>query len=69
MSFTSRSIDKDLNAFWTLIATSTIEAEFVSYFEATSHDIWLKSFIFDIWLKSFIFELRVVVSISKLLKL
>lgn len=29
----------------TLVATSTIEAEFVSYFEATSHGVWLTSFI------------------------
>ena len=33
----------------TLIATSTMEAEFVSCFEASSHGVWLKSFIF--WLK------------------
>ena len=30
----------------TLIATSTMEAEFVSCFEATSHGVWLKSFIY-----------------------
>ena len=29
----------------TLIATSTMEAEFVSCFEATSHGVCLKSFI------------------------
>ena len=29
----------------TLIATSTMEAEFVSCFEATLHGVWLKSFI------------------------
>ncbi|XP_074306256.1 secreted RxLR effector protein 161-like [Silene latifolia] len=29
----------------TLTATSTMEAEFVSCFEATSHGVWLKSFI------------------------
>ena len=28
-----------------LTATSTMEAEFVSCFEATSHVVWLKSFI------------------------
>ena len=28
-----------------LITTSTVEAEFVSYFEVTSQGIWLKSFI------------------------
>ena len=33
----------------TLTATSTMEAEFVSCFEATSHVVWLKSFIS--WLK------------------
>ena len=30
----------------TLIATSTMEAEFISCFEATSQGIWLKSFIY-----------------------
>ena len=44
----------------TLTATSTMEAEFVSFFEASSHGIWLKSFIS--WL-------RIVDSISKPLKL
>ena len=44
----------------TLIATSTIEVEFVSHFEATSHGIRLKSFISG---------LRVVDSISKPLKI
>ena len=39
----------------TLTATSTMEAEFVSCFEATSHGVWLKSFISG---------LRVVDSIS-----
>jgi len=29
----------------TLTATSTMEAKFVSCFEATSHGVWLKSFI------------------------
>lgn len=29
----------------TLTATSTMEAEFVSCFEATSHGVWMKSFI------------------------
>ena len=29
----------------TLTTTSTMEAEFVSCFEATSHGVWLKSFI------------------------
>ena len=29
----------------TLTATSTIEAEFVSCFEATSHGVWLRSFM------------------------
>ncbi|XP_074266262.1 secreted RxLR effector protein 161-like [Silene latifolia] len=32
----------------TLTATSTMEAEFVSCFEATSHGVWLKSFIFGL---------------------
>ncbi|RVW82847.1 Retrovirus-related Pol polyprotein from transposon TNT 1-94 [Vitis vinifera] len=44
----------------TLIATSTMEAEFVSCFEATSHGVWLKSFIYG---------LRVVDSISRPLKI
>jgi len=44
----------------TLTATSTMEAKFVSCFEATSHGVWLKSFMFD---------LRVVDSISRPLKL
>ncbi|XP_051118541.1 secreted RxLR effector protein 161-like [Andrographis paniculata] len=43
-----------------IIATSTMEAEFVSYFEASSHGLWLKSFIS---------ELKVVDSISRLIKL
>ena len=39
--------------FWisvkqTLIATSTMEAEFVSCFEATSQGVWLKSFIYGL---------------------
>nr|CAN64690.1 hypothetical protein VITISV_030190 [Vitis vinifera] len=29
----------------TMTATSTMEAEFISCFEATSHGVWLKSFI------------------------
>ncbi|XP_057471070.1 secreted RxLR effector protein 161-like [Actinidia eriantha] len=44
----------------TLTATSTMEAEFVSCFEATSHGVWLKSFIS---------ALRVVDSISRPLRL
>ncbi|XP_074293327.1 secreted RxLR effector protein 161-like [Silene latifolia] len=40
----------------TLTATSTMEAEFVSCFEATSHGVWLKGFISG---------LRVVDSISR----
>nr|CAN83744.1 hypothetical protein VITISV_025954 [Vitis vinifera] len=44
----------------TLIATSTMEAKFVSYFEASSHGVWLKSFISG---------LRVVDSISRPLKI
>ncbi|RVW72007.1 Retrovirus-related Pol polyprotein from transposon TNT 1-94 [Vitis vinifera] len=44
----------------TLITTSTMEAEFVSCFEGTSHGVWLKSFIFG---------LRVVDSISRPLKI
>ena len=41
----------------TLIATSTMEAELVSCFEASSHGVWLKSFIS---------ELRIVDSISRI---
>ena len=44
----------------TLITTSTMEAKFVSYFEATSHGVWLKSFISGF---------RVVDSISMLLRM
>ncbi|KAL0352220.1 UNVERIFIED_CONTAM: Secreted RxLR effector protein [Sesamum calycinum] len=44
----------------TLITTSTIEAEFVSCSEATSHGVWLKSFIS---------ELRITDSISKPLRI
>nr|CAN81027.1 hypothetical protein VITISV_012091 [Vitis vinifera] len=40
----------------TLTATSTMEAEFISCFEATSHGVWLKSFIF---------RLRIMDSISR----
>ncbi|RVX02371.1 Retrovirus-related Pol polyprotein from transposon TNT 1-94 [Vitis vinifera] len=40
----------------TMTATSTMEAEFMSCFEATSHGVWLKSFIFG---------LRVMDSISR----
>ena len=43
----------------TLISTSTMEAEFVSCFEATSHGVWMKSFIS---------RLRIVDSISRPLK-
>jgi len=43
-----------------LIATSTMDVEFISCFEATSHGVWLKSFVFG---------LRVVDSISRPLKL
>ena len=44
----------------TLTATSTMEAEFISYFEATSHDVWLKSFISG---------LRIMDSISRPLRM
>ena len=44
----------------TLTASSTMEAEFVSCFEATSHGVWLKSFMSG---------LKVVDSISRPLKL
>ena len=44
----------------TLTATSTMEAEFISCFEAISHGVWLKSFISG---------LRIVDSISRPLKL
>ena len=32
----------------TLNATSTMEVELVSCFEASSHGVWLRSFIFDL---------------------
>ena len=44
----------------TLTATSTMEVEFVSCFEATSHGVWLRSFIIG---------LRVVDSIQRSLRL
>ena len=44
----------------TLTATSTTKAEFVSCFEATSHGVWLRSFIMG---------LRVVDSIKRSLRL
>ncbi|KAL0462713.1 UNVERIFIED_CONTAM: Retrovirus-related Pol polyprotein from transposon TNT 1-94 [Sesamum latifolium] len=44
----------------TLIATSTMKAEFVSCFEATSHGVWLKSFISG---------LRIMDSISRPLRI
>ncbi|XP_050908209.1 secreted RxLR effector protein 161-like [Lathyrus oleraceus] len=44
----------------TLVTTSTMEVEFVSFFEATSHGVWLKSFISG---------LRIMDSISKPLKI
>ena len=44
----------------TLTTTSTMEAEFVSCVEATSHGVWLKSFIFG---------LKIVDTISKPLRI
>ena len=44
----------------TLTVTSTMEAEFIACFEATSHGVWLKSFIFG---------LRVMDSISRSLSI
>ena len=44
----------------TMTATSTMKAEFISCFEATSHGVWLKSFIFG---------LRVMDSISRSLSI
>jgi hypothetical protein len=41
----------------TLISTSTMEAEFVSYFEATLHGVWLKSFISWLRIMDFISKL------------
>ena len=38
----------------TLTATSTKEVEFISFFEATSHGVWLKSFIFGLRIMDFI---------------
>ena len=32
----------------TLTATSTMEVEFVSYFEVTSHGVWLRSFMYGL---------------------
>jgi hypothetical protein len=44
----------------TLISTSTMEVEFISYFEATLNGVWLKSFIYG---------LRIMDSISKPLRM
>ena len=44
----------------TLTATSTMEAEFVSCFEATSHGVWLRSFMSG---------LRVIDSVSRPLRM
>ena len=44
----------------TLIATSTMEVEFVSCFETISHGVWMNSFIFG---------LRIIDSISRPLKI
>ena len=44
----------------TLVTISTVEAEFISCFEAISHGVWLNSFIS---------RLRIVDSISKTLRL
>ena len=49
-----------INVKQTLIATTTMEAEFVSCFEATSQGVWLKSFIYG---------LRIMDSISRLLRI
>ena len=49
-----------LGAKQTLNATSTMEAKFIFCFEASSHGVWLKSFISG---------LRIVDSISRPLKL
>ena len=38
----------------TLIATSTMEVEFVSCFEAMSHGVWMKSFISGLIILDFI---------------
>ena len=38
----------------TLTVTSTIEAKFVSCFEATSHGVWLKSFIIGLRVMDYI---------------
>ncbi|KAL6335062.1 hypothetical protein AAG906_026442 [Vitis piasezkii] len=40
-------------AFANLIATSTMEAKFVSCFEAILHGVWLKSFILglELWIQ------------------
>ena len=48
------------NAKQTLIATSTVEAGFISCFEATSHGIWMKGFIS---------RLRIIDPISRPLKI
>ena len=54
----------------TLIVTSTMEAEFVSCFEATSHGVWLKSFISGMKIVDTILRpLRIFCVITQLLSL
>ena len=53
----------------TLIATSTMEVEFVSCFETTSYSVWMRSFIYSVWMRSFIYGLKIVDSISRLLRI
>ena len=40
----------------TLTATSTMEDEFVSCFEVSSHGVWLKSFIYGLRIVDYIFR-------------
>ena len=58
-SFLSVELYHGESAKHTLIATSTMETEFIFCFEATSHGVWMKSFIYG---------LRIVDSISMPLK-
>lgn len=45
------------SAMYTLTTTSTMEGEFIFCFEATSHGVWLKSFIYGLIIMDSIYRL------------
>lgn len=51
----------------TLIATSTIEIEFVSCFEITSNGVWLKSFIYGLKVVDYIHRRCSVITLLRYL--